>query len=92
MKQYIHKPTIIHALKLRNFSTFEKEELEKLGVKHITYDPIEMVSLYSVKTLEGTMFAHTGDYIVKGSYGEIYPVKKEIFENIYERIDNETKT
>ena len=33
-----------------------------------------------VETLEGTMTASLGDYIVKGVNGEFYPVKPEIFE------------
>lgn len=37
-----------------------------------------------IKTLEGTMIAKTGDYIIKGVNGEIYPCKPEIFEKTYE--------
>lgn len=92
MKKYKHKPTIIYALKIDDVSMQNKKALEDLGVKYITYDPIKKVSLYMVKTMEGNMFAHTGDYIVRGVCDEVYPVKKEIFENIYERIENEAKT
>lgn len=92
MNKYIHKPTVIYALKIDDFSTDTQRALEKMGVKYITYDPFKNVSVYIVKTLEGDMIARTGDYIVRGTYDEIYPVKKEIFEDIYERIDNEKKT
>lgn len=37
-----------------------------------------------IKTLEGTMTAKTGDYIIKGVKGEIYPCKPDIFEETYE--------
>ena len=37
-----------------------------------------------IKTLEGTMTAKTGDYIIKGIKGEIYPCKVDIFEETYE--------
>ena len=40
-----------------------------------------------IKTLEGTMTAKTGDYIIKGVDGEIYPCKPEIFEKTYEVIE-----
>lgn len=40
-----------------------------------------------VETLEGTMTANLGDYIVKGVNGEFYPVKPDIFEKTYEVID-----
>lgn len=36
-----------------------------------------------IKTLEGTMIANTGDYIIKGVHGEIYPCKADIFQKIY---------
>ena len=43
----------------------------------------------TIATLEGEMLAKQFDYIVKGTEGEVYPVKKEIFEKIYEEVDDE---
>lgn len=40
-----------------------------------------------IKTLEGTMIARAGDYIIKGVNGEIYPCKADIFEKTYEIVD-----
>ncbi|MEB5878567.1 hypothetical protein [Enterococcus hirae] len=37
-----------------------------------------------IKTLEGIMVAKTGDYIIRGVEGEIYPCKPDIFEKTYE--------
>ena len=37
-----------------------------------------------IKTLEGIMRAETGDYLIKGIQGEIYPCKSDIFEATYE--------
>lgn len=37
-----------------------------------------------IETLEGTMKASVGDYIIKGVKGEIYPCKPDIFEAIYD--------
>ena len=42
-----------------------------------------------IKTLEGTMVARTGDYIIKGVNGEIYPCKPDIFEKTYEQIKDD---
>lgn len=39
-----------------------------------------------IHTLEGDMKATPGDYVVTGIKGEQYPVKKEIFEEMYEEI------
>lgn len=36
-----------------------------------------------IKTLEGTMKANKGDYIIKGIKGEIYPCKPDIFKSTY---------
>ena len=38
-----------------------------------------------IKTLEGTMTASVGDYIIKGVKGELYPCKPDIFELTYDR-------
>lgn len=38
----------------------------------------------SIKTLEGTMNAHPGDYIIKGVEGEFYPCRPDIFQKTYE--------
>ena len=37
-----------------------------------------------IETLEGTLEAKLGDYIVKGVKGEFYPVEKSIFEETYD--------
>ena len=41
-----------------------------------------------IKTLEGTMVAKAGDYIIKGVKGEIYPCKADIFEETYEPVND----
>ena len=40
-----------------------------------------------VGTLEGTMRCDAGDYIIKGVEGEIYPIKKTVFEKTYEPVN-----
>lgn len=42
-----------------------------------------------IKTLEGIMVAKTGDYIIKGVSGELYPCKPDIFEKTYEKVEGE---
>lgn len=43
-------------------------------------------SIY-IETLEGTMKADIGDYIICGVKGEFYPCKPDIFEATYERVE-----
>lgn len=39
-----------------------------------------------IRTLEGTMTALYGDWIIKGIKGEIYPCRNDIFEATYEKV------
>ena len=39
---------------------------------------------YDIKTLEGTMHASPGDWIIRGVKGEFYPCKPDIFAATYE--------
>jgi hypothetical protein len=38
----------------------------------------------AIQTLEGTMRADVGDWIIRGVKGELYPCKPDIFEATYE--------
>lgn len=38
----------------------------------------------SIFTLEGTMSARPGDWIIKGVNGEFYPCKPDVFDKTYE--------
>lgn len=40
-----------------------------------------------IYTLEGTMIADIGDYIIQGIKGEFYPCKPDIFKQTYERLN-----
>lgn len=39
-----------------------------------------------IETLEGTMHASVGDYIITGVNGEQYPCKPDIFEKTYDPV------
>jgi len=39
-----------------------------------------------IETLEGRMKAESGDWIIRGVEGEIYPIKPSIFEATYEPV------
>lgn len=41
-----------------------------------------------IDTLEGTMTAERGDWIIKGVKGELYPCKPDIFEATYEPVED----
>lgn len=46
----------------------------------------------TIETIDGTMIAHVGDYIIKGVKGELYPCKADIFQLTYELLEEEDIT
>lgn len=42
----------------------------------------------AIETLEGTMTAEPGDWIIRGVQGEYYPCKPDIFEATYEPVED----
>lgn len=89
MSKYRKKPIVVDAFKL-NARGLVAEDWFWDAVSEgtiITYyfGKFHPEDAYCViKTLEGTMRAHTGDYIIRGINGEIYPCKPDIFEQTYE--------
>lgn len=61
-------------------------EAIKSGRVYFENDGTPGVTL-KINTLEGTMTAQRGDYIIKGVKGEIYPCKPDIFAATYEPAD-----
>lgn len=58
------------------FSSFEEFRTHVHNDRHV----------FKIFTLEGTMEALPGDFIIKGIKGEFYPCKPEIFLQTYERV------
>lgn len=65
---------------LPEFKYYKKKTITKAGV---------MTEDFFVHTLEGVMSGHKGDYLCVGPKGEMYPCNKEIFEEMYEEIEEE---
>ena len=55
--------------------------------KPITVEAYQTDTELEIETLEGTMKANKGDYIVTGIKGEQYPVKQDIFKETYTPVD-----
>lgn len=79
MKIYRKKPVEVQAVQWNGNNV--GEVLEFCGKARIKDDSI------FIDTLEGTMEAKTGDYIIKGVKGEFYPCKPDIFEDTYCEVD-----
>jgi hypothetical protein len=79
MKKYRKKPVVIDAVQFtgKNF-----DEIEAFAGGDACFVNGELV----VATLEGSLRATIGDYIIKGIKGEFYPCKPDIFEATYEAV------
>ena len=75
------KPVVIDAIR------YEGHNLEAIWEflgRHV--EPIASTMELPISTLEGTMLACSGDWIIKGIKGEFYPCKPDIFAATYESI------
>ena len=53
--------------------------------KRIPIKAIQIHESFRVETLEGTMQGASGDYLIQGIRGELYPCAEDIFEESYEK-------
>ncbi len=79
MPKFRKKPIVIDAVQYNGQNI---HELTKFGARVGIF--LEGVGIY---TLEGTMTARPGDWIIKGVQGEFYPCKPDIFEATYELVN-----
>lgn len=61
--------------------------LRKYRKKPVVIEAYQTDHEFDIDTLEGTMRASIGDYIITGVDGEQYPCKPDIFEKTYELVE-----
>lgn len=85
MKKYRKRPVEIEAIQFNgwNFGEINDWMLDINGIY-----PSYFKETMAIETLEGTMTANVGDYIIKGVNGEFYPCKPDIFEKTYELVES----
>lgn len=83
IKQYRKRPIVIEAIQNTGGS---KCHLDIAGWMAQDADFGPEGEVY-IETLEGTMRADVGDWIIKGVQGEFYPCKPDIFEATYEKAE-----
>lgn len=94
MSKYRKKPVVIEAFQLNARGLVEEDWFWDAVTKNdiITFNFGKYYpgdAWCHIKTLEGIMTANTGDYIIKGVHGEIYPCKPNIFKETYEKVEDE---
>jgi hypothetical protein len=82
MAKYRKKPVVIEAMQntVGNAATITDWIGREREGTLFTFDNPN----FNIVTLEGTMVACRGDWIIKGVKGEFYPCKPDIFEATYE--------
>ena len=87
MAKYRKKPVVIEAVQwngepiLYNVPKWLSNAQNIGKIKFISDDKA------IIQTLEGDMIVNSGDYIIKGVQGEIYPCKPDIFQATYEKVE-----
>lgn len=80
VRRYRKKPVEIEAVRwsgenVATITRFLESQKGRVGMDYV-----------EITTLEGTMRADIGDFIIKGVKGEFYPCKPDIFEATYEAV------
>lgn len=88
-RRYRKRPVVIEAMQWDGTVAGAQKIAVEFGLPsgfpdaHIDPDPSRGLE---IRTLEGTMRASPGDWIIRGVQGEVYPCKPEIFEQTYEPV------
>lgn len=84
MPKYKKKPVVVEAIQ------FNVDNLDE--VRDFVGDKFQKDEAgYYIQTLEGNMFVHKGDFIIKGIKGEFYPCEQNIFRETYEPVIDDPK-
>jgi len=83
MEKYKKKPLIIEA------EIFYQSEMPSYVIRQIEHVLGFPTEKFFIETLEGPMQVKNGDYIIKGIKGELYPCRKDIFNESYEKVNEE---
>lgn len=81
--KYRKKPVVIEAVRFtgdnfKDVSEFAADISDGCSLRN---------GIVYIDTLEGTMAANEGDWIIKGVKGEFYPCKPDIFAMTYEPVE-----
>lgn len=90
-KKYRKKPVVVYAFR---FDVDMKDKDGEWYVPDWAVEAYESGTLFYkdagelyVKTIEGDLHVSVGSYVLRGVKGELYPVRKDIFEETYEEVE-----
>lgn len=82
MAKFRKKPVVIDAYKFDGTEARGRAIMDAYETTQVAFD--RQQSTLIIETLEGNMTASPGDWIIRGTAGELYPCKPDIFVNLYE--------
>ena len=85
IQKFKNKPVIIEAVQFTGGNGHELVKWSSYGFRLY----VNSAKTIKIPTLEGTMTAQVGDWIIKGKKGEFYPCKPDIFEQTYEKVSDQ---
>lgn len=91
MTKFRKKPIEVEAVEFKGWNGKQQVEFsdrpewlnEAIGKEILFFGEPRTIA---IKTLEGSMIANEGDFIIKGVKGELYPCKPDIFHKTYEEV------
>jgi hypothetical protein len=90
MARFRKKPVVIEAFRVAA-GIHDAEAMPEWGLEAVKTGVLSahlhQRESFAIKTLEGTMIANPGDWIIRGVKGELYPCKPDIFAVTYESVD-----
>lgn len=93
MPKFRKKPVVIEAVQWQGdniqevLSIVDFDKLPDLNDGYIKPGISQVLGTLEIPTLEGVMTATSGDWIIRGVEGEVYPCKPSIFETTYEPVE-----
>jgi hypothetical protein len=81
--KYTKKPVTIDAIQWTGTNHKEVADFCTNSYFFHTETDNSLTKILYIETLEGSLKAQEGDYIIKGIKGEFYPCKPDIFELTY---------
>ena len=90
MPKFRKKPVVIEAVQFLNSHKALDALSHFIDNQDLVVSFLEPAKpILKIETLEGTMMAQVGDWVIKGVNGEFYPCKPDIFEKTYEEVEQE---
>lgn len=97
MREYRKKPVVVEAFQFQRRNNgpvpYPEWYVDAVTLNHIIthntgkFGNPTQPAYCEIKTLEGTMRADEGDWVIRGVKGEIYPCKSDIFAMTYEKVE-----